>query len=178
MFVCNDAYLLAPDAALLHACNWQWWNARWEKVRDLPCEKWTTRSESAERYGIRWIAEVNKPGLSTDPEVLHHGHSSGYQLVGQAYRKGATRIVLLGYDMKFDPAYDGRSHHIGDTPRHFFGEYEKSLQHWPSVMVRKGVHVELLELYESIARQNAVEIINCTPDSAIECFPKVSIEQL
>jgi hypothetical protein len=178
LFVCNDAFLVAPDAQLLHACNWQWWDARWEKVKDLPCEKWTTRKESAEKYGINYIAEVNRPGLSTDPNVLHHGHSSGFQLVGMAFRAGFDRIILLGYDMKFANDYDGRQQMVGGCPRHFFGEYEPELQHWPSVKVKGGVHVELCDLYRSVAEQGLVEIINCTPGSALTCFPKVDIADL
>jgi len=178
LFACNDAIRLAPDAALLHACNYQWWDARWDSVKSLPCEKWTTRKESSDKYGICWIAEVNRPGLSTDPNLLHNGHSSGYQLVGQAYRCGATRIVLLGYDLKFAPDYDGRNHRAGSAPRHFFGEYESELQHWPSVKVQNGVHVELLDLYRSVAVQGLVEIVNCSPGSALDCFPKVDIVDL
>lgn len=178
LFVCNDAFRLAPDAALLHACNWQWWDARWNEVKDLPCEKWTTRRESAEKYGINFIDEVNLPGLSTDPTVLHHGHSSGYQLVGMAYRAGFERIILLGYDMKYAPDYNGRTREIGRWPRHWFGEYEPALQHWPSAKVVNGVHVELCELYQSVADQGLVEVINATPDSALNCFPKVPIERL
>ena len=178
LFACNDAIRWAPDAALLHACNWQWWDRRWPEVKDLPCEKWTTRKESAEKYGISYIAEVNRPGLSTDPKLLHHGHSSGFQLVGQAYRAGADRIVLIGYDMKFAPDYDGKSKQIGSGPRHFFGEYEPELQHWPSVRVQQGRHVELIALYESVAKQGLVEIINCTPGSALNCFPRVDIRDL
>lgn len=154
LYVCNDAFLLAPDAALLHACNFQWWDARWERVKELPCEKWTTRRESAQRYGINFIAEVDKPGLSTDPNVLHHGHSSGYQLLGMAYRNGAERIVLLGYDLKFASDYSGKEQKAGSSPRHFFGEYEKGLQHWPSVYVRNGIHTELLDYYRSVAKQS------------------------
>jgi hypothetical protein len=177
LFVCNDAICLAPDAALLHACNWQWWDARWAEVKDLPCEKWTTRKESAEKYGIHWIAEVNRPGLSNDPALLHHGHSSGYQLLGMAYRAGATRIVLLGYDMSFAPDYDGAAHQIGSSPRHFFGEYEPELQHWPRVQVRNGVHIELFELYRSVADQGAVEIINCS-GGVLDCFPRMDINDV
>ena len=33
-----------------------------------------------------------------------------------------------------------------------------------------GVHVELVDLYRSIKDQGLVEIINCTPNSAIDCF--------
>jgi hypothetical protein len=121
---------------------------------------------------------VNLPGLSTDPNVLHHGHSSGFQLVGMAYRAGFHRIILLGYDMKFAPDYDGRQQMVGGGPRHFFGEYERELQHWPSVKVKGGVHVELCELYRSVAEQGLVEIINCTPDSALDCFPRRSIGEI
>jgi hypothetical protein len=178
LYVCNDAFRLAPDAALLHACNWQWWDARWNEVKDLPCAKWTTRKESAEKYGINYIAEVNRPGLSQDPNVLHHGHSSGFQLMGMAHRNGAKRIVLLGYDMKFPANYDGRTRQVGDGKRHFFGEYEPALQHWPSVQVKAGVHVELVDFYRSVATQGLVDIVNCTPESALDCFPTKDIDAL
>lgn len=120
---------------------------------------------------------MNRPGLSTDPTILHHGHSSGYQLLGMAYRNGFDRIILLGYDMKYAPDYDGKAQAIGSGPRHFFGEYEPALQHWPSVMVRSGVHVELLELYRSVAEQGLVEVINATPGSALDCFPSMDITE-
>jgi hypothetical protein len=46
------------------------------------------------------------------------------------------------------------------------------------VQVKNGVHVELVELYRSVARQGLVEIVNCTPDSAIDCFPRATIDAL
>jgi hypothetical protein len=167
-----------PDAELLHGCNWQWWASRWETVKHLPADKWTTNGKAAAEFDINWIAEVNKPGLSTDPDLLHHGHSSGYQLLGMAYRAGAERILLLGYDMKYAPDYDGKAKQIGSGPRHFFGEYEPALQHWPSVMVQRGVHIELLDLYRSVAKQGLVEIVNCSPGSALTCFPNRDIRDL
>ena len=179
LYACNDGYKLAPDCALLHACNYQWWDARWEQVKDLPCEKWTTRKESADKYGIHWIDE--KPnygyGLSTDPSFLYHGHGSGFQLLGMAYRARPERIVLLGYDLSFAPDYDGRARQIGSSPRHFFGEYEPSLQHWPSKMVQQGRHIELLRFYQEVADQNPVPIINCS-GGVMECFPRMDVEQI
>lgn len=176
LYACNDAFRLAPHAALLHACNWQWWDARWEQVKDLPCEKWTTRKESADKYGIHWIAE--KPnygyGLSTDPSFLYHGHGSGFQLLGMAYRARPERIVLLGYDLTYAPDYDGKARQVGSSPRHFFGEYEPSLQHWPSKMVDRGRHVELMRFYSEVADQNPVPIINCS-GGVLECFPRMDI---
>jgi hypothetical protein len=168
LFVCNSAYQVAPDAELLYAVNAEWWDCYWPDVSGLPAEKWTTNRFAADRYGLNWIAERNAPGLSTDPDVIHHGHGSGFSLVSMAHKKGAERILLLGYDLKYAPDYDGRSRQIGSGQRHFFGEYPTSMQHWPSVQVRNGVHVELVELYRSVHEQGLVEIINCTPGSALE----------
>lgn len=179
LYVCNDAVRWCQDAALLTACNWQWWDARWPEVRDLPCEKWTTRREAADKYGLSWIAErpCDGSGLSKDPSFLYHGHGSGYQLLGLAWRARPARIVLLGYDLTFAPDYDGRRRFAGSTPRHFFGEYELALQHWPSVRVERGRHVELLGFYADVARQRPCEIVNCS-GGALECFPRQRIEDV
>ena len=42
------------------------------------------------------------------------------------------------------------------------------MQHWPSVQVKDGVHVELVQLYQAVKDQGLVEIVNCTPGSALE----------
>ena len=178
LYACNSAHQLAPDAALLYGCNYKWWQHYYLDVQSLPCEKWTTNREAADEFDLNWIAETNKPGLSTDSSVIHHGHGSGYSLVSMAHRNGADRIVLLGYDMKYAPDYDGKAQQTGSTPRHYFGEYPASMQHWPSVSVKGGVHVEMVDLYRSIKEQGLIEIINCTPDSAIDCFERVAIDAL
>ena len=178
IYVCNNAIQLAPDAALLYAVNHAWWQHYYLSVADLPCEKWTTNARAARDFGLNWIAERNAPGLSLDPDVVNHGHGSGYTLVSMAWRARPERIVLLGYDLKYAPDYDPASHNPGSSPRHFFGEYPDSMQHWPSKQVRAGIHIELLELYRSIAAQGLIEIINATPNSAIDCFPHVPISQM
>ena len=168
-----------PDLSVLYACNAGWWQHYWSpELAQHPAEKWTTNREAADTFGLHWIAEANRPGLSGDPALVHHGHGSGYSLLNLAYLMGATRIVLLGYDLSYAPDYDGRAQHIGSEPRHYFGEYPEPLQHWPSVKVQGGVHVELLDLYQSVADQGAGEIVNCTPDSALRCFPMVDIDAL
>jgi hypothetical protein len=177
LFGCNRIWEIVPDLALLYGCNRQFWSHYWcDALANHPCEKWTTNEEAAKEFGLNWIAEKNARGLSTDPSIVHHGHGSGYTLLNLAYLQGAQRIILLGYDLKYAPDYDGRAQHIGSSPRHYFGEYPSELQHWPSVKVKAGKHIELLELYESVAKQNVVEIINCTPGSAIESFPMRGID--
>lgn len=168
LFVCNNGFKLAPDAELLYAVNGEWWDYYYDEVRALPCQKWTTNRTAADRYGLTWIAERAGDGLSTDPAYIHHGHGGGYSLVSMAHRMGARRVLLLGYDLRYAPDYDGQRRAPGSTPRHFFGEYPPSMQHWPKVHVRDGVHTEMLRLYRSIHTQGLIEIVCCSPGSALE----------
>lgn len=179
LFGCNNIWQIVPDLKVLYGCNLGWWRHYWsDELKTHPAEKWTTNREAADEFGLNWIAECNARGLSTDPAVIHHGHGSGYSMLNLAYLMGAQRIVLLGFDLKYAPDYEGAEQKIGSTPRHYFGEYPSALQHWPKVHVRRGIHTELLELYESVASQALVEIVNCTADTALECFPRTSIDAL
>lgn len=169
LFGCNRVFEIVPDLGTFYSVNLAFWDYYWPRgLSDHPAEKWTTNSDAARNYGVNWIAERNAPGLSTDPNIIHHGHGSGYSLVSMAYRAGAERIILLGYDLKYAPDYNGSARQIGTLPRHYFGEYPSSMQHWPSVQVHKGVHTELVGLYHSIKEQRLVEVVNSTPNSALE----------
>lgn len=174
----NNVWRDVPDLALLWATNGAWWDHYWPEVRDHPAEKWTVSREAADKYGLNWIDEKDAPGLSTDPSVIHHGHGGGYSLLNLVYLMGAARVVLLGYDLKYAPDYDGRSCREGSTPRHYFGEYPAGLRHWPSVYVKGGVHFELVRRYGEVAEQGLVEIINCTPGSAVTCFPMMDVSDV
>ena len=177
LFGCNNIFRVAPDLAVLWATNAGWWDHYWSEAKGHAAEKWTVSAEARDRYGINWIDEKDAPGLSQDPTVIHHGHGGGYSMLGLAYLMGAARIVLLGYDLAYAPDYDGRGRKVGSGPRHFFGEYPPELQHWPSVCVKDGVHFDLVRRYGEVAQQGLVEIVNCTPGSAIKCFPMMDIER-
>lgn len=168
LFGCNLAYRIAPDIELLYGCNAAWWDTYYPSVEHLPMEKWTTNLCAAHKYGLHWMGERAGMGLCEEEKVIHHGHGSGYSLVGMAHKKGAKRVLLLGYDLKYSPDYDGQAKAAGSGPRHFFGEYPAHLQHWPSKQVKAGVHVELVDLYRSIHDQGLIDIINCSPGSALE----------
>ena len=186
LYGCNLIYEMVPDLTLFYSVNYAFYEHYWDKgLSEHTAEKWTTNAKVASHFdGMHWIAEPpgtpseHRPGLSTDPKMIHHGHGSGGSLVSMAHRNGADRIILLGYDMQYAPDYDGRAQQIGSSDRHYFGEYPQSMQHWPSEKVDRGKHVELIEWYRSIHTQGLVEVVNCTPDSAIDCFEAISIEDI
>ena len=175
---CNNVWELAPDLEVLYACNANWWDHYWcDALARHPAETWSTNQAAAAKYGLHWIAERNQRGLSRDPTVIHHGHGSGYSLVNLVYLMGAARIVLLGYTLRYAADYNGGAKRVGESPRHYFGEYPAALQHWPKKAVMDGVHVGLLELYRSVARQGVVEIVDCSA-GALDCFPKMNIAEM
>jgi hypothetical protein len=169
LFGCNNVYQIVPDLELLYGCNAPWWDEYWNQgAAEHRAEKWTTNRSAAERYGLNWIEEREGDGLCTVPNIIHHGHGGGFSLLSMAHKKGARRVVLLGYQLRYARDYDGPAKRIGSQPRHYFGEYPTQLQHWPSVHIRDGEHVELVRLYKTVADQGLVELVNCTPDSALE----------
>jgi hypothetical protein len=177
LFGCNNTFQVVDDLEVLYGCNYEWWRTYWDEVKDHPADKWTTNLKAANEFRINWIAEKFGFGLCEEKHVIHHGHGSGYSLVSLAHKLGATRVLLLGYDLKYAPDYDGKSRQVGATQRHYFGEYPANLQHWPSVRVENGVHVELVHLYRTIKTQGLIEIINCSPDSALKgVIPSMKIE--
>lgn len=162
-FGVNNAFEFDLDVHL--ACNWQWWDVYWDQIKDYRCDKWTPRIESAEKYGINYIEERWADGLSTDPSYIHAHHGSGPQVVNLALHYGVKTMILIGWDMCYR------------EKRHYFGEYPKSLQHFPRVGPN-GEMTGLIKEMETINPEDyGIEIINCSPESALTCFPLKSLSE-
>lgn len=177
VYGCNNTYQVADLVALM-ACNIEWWEYYWprdEKLRDGTFEKWTWDRTTADRFGIRYIRGEWGDSLSKDPEYIHYGHSSGYQLLGIAYHAGVREMLLVGYDLRYPAGYSKAERNPGGE-RHYFGEYPPALQHFPAV----GPHGEmtgLLECYRTIDCEDlGLRIINCTPGSALDFFEAAELE--
>lgn len=97
--------------------------------------------------------------------VIRQGRSSGHTAISLAIAMGAARIVLLGYDMHLAP--DGREHHHNDyegRPRDL-DIYEREF-----LPAFKG--------WDADAKRCGVEIINCTPGSALKEFTMRDLDEV
>jgi len=173
IFGCNNAYQIAPVRALI-SCNIQWWDYYWQHdvaLRHGAFDKWTWDKPTSEKYGIAHIRGEWGDSLSTDPEVIHYGHSSGYQLLGLAYHYGVREAVLIGFDMRYPHGYRGDTQTAGGD-RHWFGEYPKELQHWTRYGIDPNGELNgLLDCYRTIdCNALGLRIINCSPGSALDFF--------
>jgi hypothetical protein len=88
------------------------------------------------------------------------GRNSGYQAIGLAVHLGVKRIILLGYYMK--ASSPETSHWFGDHP------VKANLAIFGSGIKNFGTLVEPL-------KARGVEVINCTRDTALDCFPKMAL---
>ena len=155
-YAVNDAYKLAPWASVLYACDDDWWNLH-EGVQDFQGERWTTNDEAAAKWGINHIPGTSA-GLFGTEDIICYGKNSGFQAINLAYMHGHTDIMLLGYDMGFEPG----------TPKHFFGEHPRGID-------RPSQYPEWIKHFNRAApviAEAGVKITNMTRQTALECFER------
>lgn len=115
----------------------------------------TQDKEAAVEYGLMWVPSVSKPGLSMDPSLIHQGSNSGYQALNLAVLLGARKIILLGFD-----------HHAADAQHsHFFGAHPDKVISGYAQWNR-----ELWPTTIPALNQLGVDVVNCTPGSALTVF--------
>lgn len=86
------------------------------------------------------------------------GFNSGLRAIQLAAKLGAARVLLLGYDC-----------HI-QNGTHWHGDHEKLSN--PTAALCK----EWQKYYRRESIKIGAQVINCTPGSALDCFPKQPIE--
>lgn len=155
---------MLPDAGYLYACDRKWWDYHLDRVRATFKGKLYTQFRTADEkkwcdsQGLTALRGEHTPGLGRD--MLHFNANSGAQAINLAYLLGATRIVLLGYDMG---ATGGRNHWFGDHPRGFnSGKYENYVSHFNRLA--------------SDLEREGVEVINCTRQTNLTQFKRADIE--
>lgn len=162
----NDAYRLLPWAEVLYACDSNWWDVH-NGCPGFAGERWSSHERrsndklaTASKYGLRLVQGRDAEGFSLDPSVIHYGSTSGFQAINLALLWGAKRVLLVGFDM----------HTRG--PRHFFGDHPAPLSNWMQFE-------KVVPFYRRAAKAlpPEIEIVNCTPGSALDCWPIVPLEE-
>jgi len=157
-------------------CNWQFWDHYWDKIKDFRCHKWTSHPalQAKRPEGLRWIEGRWETGISTDSSYIHYHHGSGPQILNLAYHYGCRIFLLIGWDMRY-PGKVTRTQYT--KPRHFFGEDALTSKHFPNTG-NEGELAGLIDEMATIRPENyGITIVNCTPDSAMTCFPMMGLDE-
>jgi hypothetical protein len=160
--VVNDAWRLLPFADVLFATDSAWWHF-YRGVPAFKGERWSSHGTSNDKqdvalaYGIKCIAGKQGAEFSTSPPI-NYGSNSLFQAINLAILFGAPRIILVGANMQ---PVGGKTH--------FFGEHPKGL--------RNANPIRFKTYFDQAAKKlpPGVTIINATPDSALNCFPKMDL---
>ena len=187
VFGVNNTFELDLPIDVFFACNTEWWDHYHAYPRMMArrshSDLWTWDLTTARRYALNWIqgrwsgGKRNVTGLSKDPSYIHYGHGAGYEVLGIAYHYGCRHFVLCGYDLRYPRLYSSKLREPGGK-RHFFGEYPRSLQHFPRVGPR-GEMTGLLDCYRTIDTNDlGLRITNTSPGSALDFFEQGDLEKV
>ena len=147
---------------MLYACDLRWWVANRPSGADKAPSVWCTQDKTAaHRYGLAQVAGRVGAGLCLEPWVVHLGMNSGYQAINLAYHLGASRILLVGFDMQRTYGMD-----------HWFGPHKGDLK------VRSPLE-EFAKRFGPLAadlRAQKIDVVNCSIETALTCFPRGEIQ--
>lgn len=157
--VVNRTYQKFLDANVLYAGDFMFYRTYMADIRATFRGKcWTQDSSVAARWPhvVQRVRGGNRDGLGL--KIIHTNGSSGTQALNLAHLWGYERIVLLGFDMRLGP--NGEKHHHPDHP-------EPCVQ----AMTLHEWSFKLEKVARDFREKTQCEVINCTPGSALTCFP-------
>lgn len=102
--------------------------------------------------------------LFDKPGTIGSGGNSGFQAINLAAQFGATRILLIGFDMH---AGKGVHWYGRNTGRNMRNPLDYNYIHWR----------EALSKQSRVLSAMGIEVVNASADSALTCFPLRSLEQ-
>jgi hypothetical protein len=161
---CNNAYQIAPWLDALYCCDPEYWDFHIDAIRKTHIDDLISQDRlSCEKYGLWWTPKTKDGnldrGFSGDPTKINTGGSSGFQQLNVAALRGAKKIILIGYDC----TDAGR--------RHWHPDHEGKMD-------KRASYAEWLAHYRKAAptiERMGIEVINCSPGSAIDCFRRDTI---
>jgi hypothetical protein len=162
-FVCtvNNAVEIFPEADILWFTDAKWYREHMVKVQSFTGIRATLENYDlqSEIDGLWCIHNMGVHGYYPHNDGVMCGGNGGYAALHTLINMGFARIVLLGFDCK--PGLNGW---------HWHGDHSPPL-HNPSIQSAANWIKNFREL--AIA-DHGVEILNATPDSALDCFKDIS----
>lgn len=117
---------------------------------------------------IKYLAKDKSKrfGLSSNPNLVCWNGNSGAAAINLAVHTGAKRIFLLGFDME-----------LINSQQHWHNEYRANKK-GKFTTLPFNMHLKSFPDIAKDAEEMGVEIINVSPESKINVFPKVSLKEV
>lgn len=184
----SEAWKAAPWCAVLYSSDKGFWLRHLSQVKPLAAIKvrvHTTGDKPTARpidkrdcarcrlrlpaSGVCWCVRAELltlrnggvAGLSLAPDTICTGNNSGTAALNVALLAGATRIILLGYNMGLQ---DGRRYFSDREPRSTSSPFEQ--------------FIKFTTAMAPLLRNAGVEVINCSRVTALECFARRPLREV
>lgn len=166
----NRAYEVLPNAQIVYFTDKDYW----ERHKDAMLQhkgqlmRGILPNNKEQKHPDVQYWELTGPhGYETNPGCLRHGSNSTHAVLNMvAAHLGFKKVYLLGVDMKWGAPGN------------------KNTSHWHDGHARidhEAVYKKMIKSFELIAPEltkAGVEVYNCNPDSALNVFPKIRIEEI
>jgi hypothetical protein len=168
----NVAYLIGDWIDMVFFGDGNFFNMHKQRLAEFPGLRVCCDPQAAKEPWIKGLArdKEHSKGISPHPDKVGWNHNSGAAAISVAVHTGAKRIILLGFDMKLDSRNMQHWHDL-------YGKGEirdvRKLQKLPFERHLRGFGQIALD-----AKRMGVEILNCSPNSAIDTFPRYSLKEL
>jgi hypothetical protein len=150
------AVFFAPWADVLYAADGAWWRYYGPKL------EWYRGKRVSRSYQSKTIQRFRGKGWART------GGNSGHMAIQYAVDNGAKHIALIGFDQQ---KTNGKAHVHADHPTFEKARVRLSnasgIRAWPAAMVATARDI----------KQRGVEVVNLSRETALTCFPRVTVEQ-
>ena len=151
----------------LYAADYSWWKIHIGKIDKAGFPKknrWIPVMKSvANDMNLIHIPCTTGKGLSNGPK-LHCLQHSGAQIIGLSFFMGASKIILIGYDMGVPKG----------SQVHWFGDHCKGLRNTPASYSKWVHHYD--DLTNGLKTHN-VDFVNCTINSSLNQMRRGILEE-
>ncbi len=174
----NETWRIAQWAPARYGCDWQWWRTcrpRPDEFKGL-CILGSLPNTNARRPHLA-------PDMRGQAETLRYvpvragygkfiwtgrdigaGSNSAFQAANLASRWGASRLVLLGVDCHSPNRHWHGNHNHPEAPH----QKKSLMKTW----------IRAWEMAKPQLIERKIEVINCSPGSALKAFPMMRVEDV
>lgn len=160
---CNEAFRLGSDLIdWCHFTDLAWWLQHKDELQSYDGTL-TTVQRLVDDPRVR-VFKGKPSGIEFQNRCrVGVNRNTGLGAINIAVHLGATRIVLLGFDMS-EAAED----------HHWYERDDKGDRHSTYRMHRRFA----LDVWEDLRRKGGIEVVNACPDSGLPFWPKVELEEV
>jgi hypothetical protein len=171
VIVVNNGYLLGDWPDICFFGDYGWYKshclnlANWTGIK-VTCSPAFSDQTKAKAEGIKYLRRDpdRRLGLSENPHRVAWGFNSGSSAINLAIHLGCKQVILLGFDMNYGPAGESHWHQGHGNDNRPRANYARFMQGFP-IMAKD-------------AKRIGVEIINCSPGTAIKDFPIAKLKEV